>query len=124
LLPIFTPNNIVHISIYHYRQRQVLIIRTSLHKNLFPRTQTNAFLNIIKKNSEGDCGEFGGPIAGGFSTLLVISNWEISIRGYSCLHRYILSSLHFHRDSLYHRKIALHCMQHLKEIISLHVWVV
>jgi hypothetical protein len=101
LLPIFAPNNIVHILLYIPLQTKV----GADHKNLLRiphSSKTNKWISQQKKqNSEGNCGNLGKlPIAGGFSTLLVVSNWEISIWGYSCLHRYVLSSICFHRDSL------------------------
>ncbi len=101
LLPIFTPNNIVHILLYIPLQTKV----GADHKNLLRISHSSKTNKCIsqqnKQNSEGNRGNLGKlPIAGGFSTLLVISNWEISIWGYSRLHRYVLSSICFHRDSL------------------------
>jgi hypothetical protein len=101
LLPIFAPNNIVHILLYILLQTKV----GGDHKNLLRIPHSSKTTKCIsqqkKQNSKGNRGNLGKlPIAGGFSTLLVISNWEISIWGYSRLHRYVLSSIRFHRDSL------------------------
>ncbi len=116
LLPIFAPNNIVHVLLYIPLQTKV----GADHKNLLRiphSSKTNKCISQQKKqNSEGNRGNLGKwPIAGGFSTLLVISNWEISIWGYSCLHRYVLSSIRFHRGSLSHPTPKSVHMQHLKE---------
>jgi hypothetical protein len=101
LLPIFAPNNIVHVLLYIPLQTKVGADRKNLLR-IPHSSKTNKCISQQKKqNSEGNRGNLGKlPIAGGFSTLLVISNWGISIWGYSHLHRYVLSSICFHRESL------------------------